>query len=49
MSRINIIVLDSFGVGELPDANKYGDVGSDTLGAIYRATSLNLPKSLIIS
>ena len=43
MSRINIIVLDSFGVGELPDANKYGDVGSDTLGAIYRATSLNLP------
>lgn len=43
MSRVNIIVLDSFGVGELPDANKYGDEGSDTLGAIYRTTPLNIP------
>lgn len=43
MSRVNIIVLDSFGVGELPDANVYGDVGSDTLGAIYRTTTLNIP------
>ncbi len=43
MSRVNIIVLDSFGIGELPDANKYGDEGSDTLGAIYRTTPLNIP------
>ena len=43
MSRVNIIVLDSFGVGELPDANVYGDEGSDTLGAIYRTTTLNIP------
>jgi phosphopentomutase len=43
MGRINIIVLDSFGVGELPDADQYGDVGSDTLGAIYRTTTLNIP------
>ena len=43
ISRVNIIVLDSFGVGELPDADKYGDVGSDTLGAIYRTTTLNIP------
>lgn len=43
MSRVNIIVLDSFGIGELPDANVYGDEGSDTLGAIYRTTPLNIP------
>lgn len=34
MRRIIIIVLDSVGVGELPDADKYGDVGSNTLGNI---------------
>ena len=43
INRVNIIVLDSFGVGELPDANKYHDEGSDTLGSIYRTTSLNIP------
>ena len=32
---IEIVVLDSFGVGELPDADKYGDVGANTLGHIY--------------
>jgi phosphopentomutase len=30
--RVILIVLDSCGVGELPDAFKYGDQGSDTLG-----------------
>lgn len=43
INRVNIIVLDSFGCGELPDANKYGDEGSDTLGAIYRTVPLNIP------
>lgn len=28
--RITILVIDSFGIGELPDAAKYGDVGSNT-------------------
>lgn len=32
--RAIIIVLDSFGIGALPDADKFGDVGSDTLGHI---------------
>jgi phosphopentomutase len=42
--RINIIVLDSFGIGEQPDTAEYGDSGSDTLGGIYReASHLNLP------
>jgi phosphopentomutase len=36
-------VLDSVGVGELPDADRYGDRGSDTLGNIARAVPLRLP------
>lgn len=40
--RSIIIVLDSFGVGEAPDAKDYGDVGSNTLEGIYYNTSLNL-------
>lgn len=42
MGRINIIVLDSFGVGELPDAHEYGDEGSNTLEGIYNNYKLNL-------
>ncbi|GFE91368.1 phosphopentomutase [Steroidobacter agaridevorans] len=34
MTRAFIIVLDSLGVGGAPDADRYGDVGSDTLGHI---------------
>jgi len=42
--RICIIVLDSVGIGELPDAAEYGDVGAHTLGNIYQARGgLNLP------
>ena len=29
-----IIVLDSVGIGELPDAANYGDKGADTLGQL---------------
>jgi len=36
-------VLDSVGVGELPDAAAYGDRGSDTLGNIARSVPLHLP------
>lgn len=35
--RAAIIVLDGVGIGESPDAARYGDVGSDTLGNIARA------------
>jgi phosphopentomutase len=38
-----LIVLDSVGVGELPDAAAYGDQGSDTLGNISRRVRLQLP------
>ena len=37
------IVLDSVGVGAMPDAAAYGDAGSDTLGNIARIRGLNLP------
>lgn len=43
INRAIIIVLDSLGIGELPDANTYGDCGSDTLGHIYETTKLRLP------
>ncbi len=41
--RVIWIVLDSVGVGEMPDAAAYGDVGSDTLGNIARLRGLHLP------
>lgn len=34
--RVIIIVMDSVGIGELPDAHLYGDDGANTLGHIYR-------------
>jgi phosphopentomutase len=41
--RIIWIVLDSVGIGELPDAADYGDLGRDTLGHIARARPLHIP------
>jgi phosphopentomutase len=41
--RVIWIVLDSVGMGEMPDAAAYGDAGSDTLGNIARRRPLNLP------
>lgn len=41
--RVILLVLDSVGVGELPDAHAYGDEGSDTLGNIARAIPLRIP------
>ncbi|HEX3029211.1 MAG TPA: phosphopentomutase [Clostridia bacterium] len=37
MKRVIIIVMDSVGMGEMPDAGKYGDIGSNTLGNISSA------------
>jgi len=41
--RVIWIVLDSVGIGEMPDAAAYGDKGSDTLGNIARQRRLKLP------
>lgn len=43
-NRICVIVLDSVGVGELPDAASFGDVGANTLGHIAEAApGMKLP------
>src|SRR5579864_8515714 len=41
--RVTWIVLDSVGIGELPDAADYGDVGRTTLGHIAESRPLRLP------
>jgi len=41
--RVIWIVLDSVGIGEMPDAAAYGDRGSDTLGNVARHRRLRLP------
>ena len=43
LSRVIVIVLDSVGIGELPDAARYGDEGSHTLGNIAASVSLSVP------
>ncbi|MBC2870799.1 phosphopentomutase [Acetanaerobacterium sp. MSJ-12] len=41
--RAFLIVLDSFGIGEEPDADKFGDVGANTLGSISKSPNFNTP------
>lgn len=41
--RIVWIILDSVGIGEMPDAAEYGDAGSDTLGNMARVRPLRVP------
>lgn len=43
ISRIFLIVLDSFGAGELPDAAKYGDAGSNTLASVASSKYYHAP------
>lgn len=43
-NRIHLIVLDSVGIGEAPDAGDFGDTGSNTLGHIAETVGgLNMP------
>lgn len=42
-TRVILIVMDSVGIGELPDASVYGDEGSNTLGNIARRIPLHIP------
>ena len=41
--RVFLIVLDSVGAGEAPDADKFGDVGCDTLGTCVKSGRLSVP------
>lgn len=43
MKRIFLIVLDSFGIGYLPDADKFGDVGANTLKSISKSLNFSIP------
>lgn len=43
MKRVFVIVLDSFGIGFEPDADKFGDVGANTLGSCFKTGRLNVP------
>ncbi|HZT59236.1 MAG TPA: phosphopentomutase [Pyrinomonadaceae bacterium] len=42
-NRITLIVLDSLGMGEMPDAAAWGDAGADTLGHICESRAVALP------
>ena len=42
--RVFLIVLDSVGIGEMPDSAEYGDEGSNTLAACYRSGQLSVPR-----
>ena len=41
--RVHLIVMDSVGIGEAPDAARFNDVGSDTLGHIAETAGLTIP------
>lgn len=43
MKRVFLVVLDSVGIGELPDAGAYGDEGSNTLLAASKSRYFNMP------
>ncbi len=44
MKRVILIVLDSLGIGALPDADRYGDLGANTLASIKKAKpDLHIP------
>ncbi len=41
--RVFLIVLDSFGIGEAPDAREFGDAGANTLGSLIKTGELHVP------
>ena len=43
MKRIFLTVLDSFGIGYLPDADKFGDFRANTLKSVAKSDKLNIP------
>ena len=42
-NRVVLIVLDSCGIGEMPDAADYGDLGADTLGHTLASRDVRVP------
>ena len=46
MKRIFLIVLDSFGIGAMPDSEKFGDVGVNTLRSCATSRKLDIPNMI---
>ena len=46
MKRVFLIVLDSFGIGAMPDAEKFGDVNVNTLAACATSDALHIPNMI---
>ena len=46
MKRIFLIVLDSFGIGAMPDSEKFGDVGVNTLRSCAGSDKLQIPNMI---
>ena len=47
MKRIFLIVLDSFGIGAMPDSEAFGDVGVNTLAACATSPKLHIPNMIV--
>ncbi len=43
MKRVFLIVLDSFGIGQMPDSEKFGDVNVNTLASCAKSNKLHIP------
>lgn len=43
MKRVFLIVLDSFGIGAMPDAGQFGDIGVNTLGSVAKSPYFSMP------
>ena len=46
MKRIFLIVLDSFGIGAMPDSERFGDVGVNTLASCATSGKLHIPNMI---
>ena len=46
MKRVFLIVLDSFGIGAMPDSEAFGDVGVNTLAACATSKELHIPNMI---
>ncbi len=46
MKRVFLIVLDSFGIGAMPDSPDFGDVGVNTLASCAASGKLNIPNMI---
>ena len=46
MKRVFLIVLDSFGIGQMPDAESFGDVNVNTLASCASSAKLHIPNMI---